>query len=373
MIKILNKFSYHIYYDFNDDMINRWTEFEKKSNSLIFQKLFFLKNWDSTINKKKKYKLYIVFLYYNNSLIAIIPWCIKKIFSVKTLQWIGEPFNDLNFPILLDKLPISSEELNNVINEILKINKKDFSIVYFEKQIEYFNGKNNIFFNLKNILTTEKHNSLVVNEDLSKLFDKINFFKSQKYKKCLANIKKFNVKYKSTLMSDVDFNFKNDVYNFFLKNKSEKIYKTGAWNYLKLKKNTEFLYLNLKNHKCVCNAIYINDNIISANIGFIDNKTFYYIFPAYDSKWGKISPGLINLYLSIKEILFDKVCDKFDFTIGNETYKNIWSNKTEFLFQSFFATSLRGIFLVPFLYYRYKYSNTTLFKFLKFFYKKIKI
>ena len=81
MIKMLNNFSYHIYDDFNDEMVDNWIEFENKSNSLIFQKLFFLKNWNSTINKKKKYNLYIIFLYYDNSLIAIIPLCIKKIFS----------------------------------------------------------------------------------------------------------------------------------------------------------------------------------------------------------------------------------------------------------------------------------------------------
>lgn len=372
MIKISKNFSYHIYSDFEDIMVNKWIDFERKSNSLIFQKLFFLRNWNSTINKNKDYKLYIIFLYYDNSLIAIMPMCVKKIFSFKILQWIGEPFNDLNFPILLNKLPLSNTELFNIIYKILNLNKKDFSIVYLEKQLKYFNSQNNLFLNLKNICTTEKNNSINLNQNLINYSDELNFFKSKKYKRCLANIKKFNVKYKSSLKSDVDLNFKNDIFNFFLKNKFERLEKTSAWNYLKFKKYVDFIKLNLNNRECVYNAIYIDNNIISANIGFINNKTFYYIFPTYDSKWSKISPGLINLILNVKELFDNKVCDKFDFTIGNETYKDIWSNKTELLFVSYFVASLKGSLLVPFIIYRIKYSNTTFFKVLKYFIKKIK-
>ena len=43
----------------------------------------------------------------------------------------------------------------------------------------------------------------------------------------------------------------------------------------------------------------------------------------------KISPGTINLYLLIEELFVNKICKSFDFTIGNETYKNLWSNENE--------------------------------------------
>lgn len=373
MIKLFKNFSYEIYHDFNELMINKWKEFEQKSNSTVFQKLFFVKNWDNTINKSRDYKLYVIFIYYNNSLITIMPLCIKRIFLFRVLQWIGEPFNDLNFAIFLKKLPVSDKELSKVIHNILNSNKEDYSIVYLEKQIENFNGQNNLFLYLNNKLTTEKNNSLNISEFLTYSLDNINFPKSIKYKKrCLANIKKFNITYKSSLMNEIDLNFKEKVYSFFLKNKSARIEKSGAWNYLKFKKYVDFINLNLNSHKCVCNAIYIDNEIVSANIGFIDNKVFYYIFPSYDLKWHKISPGLINLYLNIKEIFDNEICHKFDYTIGNESYKDIWSNKTEFLFQSFLITSFKGHFLMPFLYYRGKHLNTTLFKILKYFYKKLK-
>jgi CelD/BcsL family acetyltransferase involved in cellulose biosynthesis len=372
MIKIFNNFSYHLYNNFDDTMIKKWKEFEKNSYSTIFQKFFFINNWNISINKNKNYKLYIIFIYRDDSLIAILPLCIKNFFSIKILQWIGEPFNDYNFPILVNKLLVSNNELSKVIYEIININKKDYSLVYLKKQLTYFRGQNNIFSNFKNISTHEKNSVFVMNESFENFLNNHNFFKISKYKRIKASINRFNIEYKSSYINNNDFSFKNDVYNFFLINKSDRINKTGAWNYLKFSKYKDFIYLNLRNHKCFCNAIYIDNKIISASIGFIDNETFYYIFPCYDNKWKKISPGLINLYLSIRDFYENKLCNRFDFTIGNEPYKDVWSNEVKFLNQSFFGSSIIGIFLIPFLIYKNRYSNSIFFKILKYVYKKIK-
>ena len=372
MIKIFNNYSYDLYNNFDDTMINKWKKFEKNSNSTIFQKFFFVNNWNISINKNKNYKLYIIFIYHDDSLIAILPLCIKNFFSIKILQWIGEPFNDYNFPILVNKLLVSNDELNKVIYEIIDINKKDYSLVYLEKQLTHFRGQKNIFDNFKKISSSEKNSVLAMNESFEYFFTNHRFFKSSKYKKTLASINRFKIKYKSNSINHNDFNFKNEVYNFFLTNKSDRINQTGTWNYLKYSKYKDFIHLNLTNHKCLCTAIYIDNKIIAATIGFIDNEIFYYIFPSYDSKWGKISPGLINLYLSFKDFFENKLCNKFDFTIGNEPYKDVWSNESSFLFQSFFVSSIKGFFLVPFLNYRHKYLNSIHFKILKYIYRKIK-
>ena len=95
-----------------------------------------------------------------------------------------------------------------------------------------------------------------------------------------------------------------------------------------------------------CNAIYLNNQIISANIGFLSKETYYYIFPCYDQKWAKISPGTINLYLLIEELFGNKICKSFDFTIGNETYKNLWSNENENLYESYLINSFKGNILM---------------------------
>mgnify|MGYP007000375174 len=47
-------------------MAKQWIEFEKNSISTIFQKFFFVYNWDKTINKNHKQELFIIFLYNNN-------------------------------------------------------------------------------------------------------------------------------------------------------------------------------------------------------------------------------------------------------------------------------------------------------------------
>ena len=51
MRKVINNYYYKVFNSFDDNMTNQWLEFEKKSISTIFQKFFFVYNWDKTINK----------------------------------------------------------------------------------------------------------------------------------------------------------------------------------------------------------------------------------------------------------------------------------------------------------------------------------
>jgi len=371
MKKIIYNYSYKVFNSFNDNMAKQWIEFEKNSISTIFQKFFFVYNWDKTINKNHKQELFIIFLYNNNKLISIFPFYINKILKIKTLQWIGEPFNDLNFPNIINDDKLINDNINQVVNQILEENKVYFEFVYLKKQINFFN-KNFFFKNLITHNTKEENKAIILNKSFENYKNENYFLNSSRFKKLKKNIDKFQITYKSSYLHDHKEKFRKDIFNFFLKNKSYKIQKTGKWDYTKHSKYVEFINLNLENDHCIYNAIYSNNEIISANIGFIDKETYYYIFPCYDNKWAKISPGSINLYLLIEELFRNNTCKRFDFTIGNESYKNVWSNKSEYLFESYFINSFKGKILMTLLKIKNLINNTLLFKIIKYFYIKIR-
>ena len=371
MKKIANNYSYEIFNSFDDNMSNQWIEFEKNSTSTIFQKFFFVYNWDKTINKNPKKKLFIIFLYNDDKLISIFPFYINNFLTIKTLEWIGEPFNDLNFPNFLSDHNFINNNVGDVINKILVENKKQFEFVYLKKQIYPFHK--DFFFNtLLTYTTREENKAAILNNNFEKYISENSFFTSSKFKKLKKNIDKFQITYKSSLSLDDKEKFRKEVFNFFLKNKSYKIQKTGKWDYTKYSKYVEFINLNLEDSHCICNAIYLNNQIISANIGFIDKETYYYIFPCYDDKWGKLSPGSINLYFLIEELFKNKLCKRFDFTIGNEAYKEFWSNKSEYLFESYFINSFKGNILMILIKFKNLINNTIFFKVIKYFYNKIR-
>jgi CelD/BcsL family acetyltransferase involved in cellulose biosynthesis len=71
-------------------------------------------------------------------------------------------------------------------------------------------------------------------------------------------------------------------------------------------------------------ALTIGDTVVSAHLGFIGRGRFYYIFPAYDTEFGRYRVGhLLLQYLIDQSVTQD--FDTFDLGIGDASYKNKWA------------------------------------------------
>ena len=81
-------------------------------------------------------------------------------------------------------------------------------------------------------------------------------------------------------------------------------------------------------------------------MGLTSNSRFYFIFPTYESgEWGKYSPGRILQEELIKWAIHNKF-RIFDFTIGNESYKKIWTNDVIKIFFHIKLISIRGLLFI---------------------------
>jgi CelD/BcsL family acetyltransferase involved in cellulose biosynthesis len=71
-------------------------------------------------------------------------------------------------------------------------------------------------------------------------------------------------------------------------------------------------------------ALTIGDTVASAHLGFIGRGRFYYIFPAYDTAFGRYRVGhLLMQHLVDQSVAQD--FDAFDLGIGDASYKNKWA------------------------------------------------
>jgi CelD/BcsL family acetyltransferase involved in cellulose biosynthesis len=71
-------------------------------------------------------------------------------------------------------------------------------------------------------------------------------------------------------------------------------------------------------------ALMIGDTVASAHLGFIGRGRFYYIFPAYDTEFGRHRVG----HLLMEHLIDQSVAqdfDTFDLGIGDASYKNKWA------------------------------------------------
>ena len=89
-------YSFKIFNSFKD-CENYW-KFDNNEYSLsFFQELLFLKE----LIKIDNTKIRIVFIFKKEKIIAILPLEIKRIYFLRTLQWLGSDFSDFCNPIFI--------------------------------------------------------------------------------------------------------------------------------------------------------------------------------------------------------------------------------------------------------------------------------
>jgi CelD/BcsL family acetyltransferase involved in cellulose biosynthesis len=71
-------------------------------------------------------------------------------------------------------------------------------------------------------------------------------------------------------------------------------------------------------------ALTIGDTVASAHLGFIGRGRFYYIFPAYDTQFGRYRVGHLLLQHLIDQSVTQDF-NTFDLGIGDDSYKNKWA------------------------------------------------
>jgi len=71
-------------------------------------------------------------------------------------------------------------------------------------------------------------------------------------------------------------------------------------------------------------ALTVGDTVASAHLGFIGRGRFYYIFPAYDTAFGRHRVGHLLLQHLIDQSV-TRDFETFDLGIGDASYKNKWA------------------------------------------------
>ena len=152
--------------------------------------------------------------------------------------------------------------------------------------------------------------------------------------------------------------------NTTIKQKSRRYRETGVFDIFKIKEYRNF-YRKLNQDlgflgKVHVSALYLDEKIISTHWGFISSDYFYYLMPTHDrDNFKKFSPGRLLLENLIKWSI-EKGIRVFDFTIGDEDYKKVWTNSVITLSESVNPVTFKGVIFSLFLKLKYKIKKMTL-------------
>ena len=287
-------------------------------------------------------------IYYNNIVLAILPFEIKKYFSVNVLQWIGADYSDYCNPILSESYVtyFNKNYFLNVWRLILKEMKKDIDLIFFNNQLSLIN-------NIKNPFVGNFDTSLFSKIYNIKLGEKFKDYKDgikNKDKSHAYEIHRTLIKYEKLrkISKDISLNIKNSDNNLLdfksiidekekqlmeknVNNKFDDCFKKIFQNLIDSKK-IKFYLISLK----------VEKNVLSRCFGFLYANTFYYYIPTVlPNSFNNYKPGKILIIQLIEWCIKNKI-KRFDFGLGNERYKKYFSNKEVSLHRYIRSCSLKG-------------------------------
>jgi len=304
---------------------DEWISFETKikmiqlSYSYNYLSIF----WKSYFNARKRElglqrKLLVLFLYENNSLIAIYPLCKtiyrrKKILKVSAIEFISQQIVPTYLDIICDNL---KDEAHLFIFNWLYQNEK-FHYIFLSQIPSFTINKNSIFYKYlysfsycteANFSEIQKYDEYKKNNYPKKIRDKLNLCRNRIVKAGYQ----INFIFKDFVIDDLEeleriANYKENqlkaiknIYSDeYSKNFIKEIYRSFE---------TKICYLQLN----------------SKNIAFItfirfNNKTFLYD-TAYDTTYQHFSPGILSFNACIEESISNGVSSS-NFGWGGDFYK----------------------------------------------------
>ena len=158
--------------------------------------------------------------------------------------------------------------------------------------------------------------------------------------------------------------------------------KISRINNLKLKNslnnNAQNFYLDFDNSKFSHGQLHIsslnlNEKILSVHWGVIYKNIFYHLMPSISqNEFMKHAPGRLLLFNLIEWSIDNKIY-KFDFTIGDESYKRDWTKENNFLYDYLESNKLKIYPVYLFLKIRLKnfLKKYSIFKYIYRFFIKI--
>ena len=167
----------------------QWRTFESNSNFTFFQSFNYIKNLINIENNQTK----VIFVYFDQELIAIYPLEIRKLFGIKILQWIGSNKSDYCNPIVSNKFIsiIDKNKFKSIWSQVLK-KIKDFDIIFLNNQPSDIFGSKNLFVKFLENIKQTKNYKILLPDNYKEYLKSI----KNKDKKHAYELHRVNIKYK---------------------------------------------------------------------------------------------------------------------------------------------------------------------------------
>ena len=292
----------------------------------IFQSREFLDLWLDTIGKASRVEpCFVVVKDSDDRPVLYLPLIIETKFNVRLLRFMDCGVADYNAPIVAADRPLSRQEFHQVWADVLAL-LPGFDVIDLKKIATDVAGAVNPLTYLDCVPFGESGHVIA----LTRLRDQTDTRRTvaRQRRKLQTHAKGLSQIGEPRFIVNPDASEAAPLIERLLELKRRKYQRTSTPDFLTAP-GVEHFYRQMMSPGRLgtishLSALTIGDTVASAHLGFIGRGRFYYIFPAYDTQFGRYRVGHLLLQHLIDQSVTQDF-DTFDLGIGDASYKNKWA------------------------------------------------
>lgn len=305
-----------------------WRDLESRGDLYVFQTFDWVASWYEYVGSGLTLEpCPALVLDDAGQALMLLPLGIELQFGLRHLVWMPTTTADYRGPILSKGWPLSPEAGNfkafwSKVADALP----PFDVIDFKNQLELQGAQKNPFVHDRAVAHSfQAHHSCLAGEWESYYRGKAKSKTRERDRSKERRLRKLGDVQISRPMQAVDI---TRVVDEMIAQKRAQYAAMGADDVFKITGHREFyteMAQRFGRDGCIhLSALALDDQILATHWGAVYRGRFYYLMLAYDAgETAKFSPGSI-LLRNLLEWSFSQAVEIFDFTIGNESYKDAW-------------------------------------------------
>lgn len=325
-----------------------WRRFEQTSDNFVFQNFDWLSNSYQTISHGVNLRLCITLITSSDDqILMLLPLGIAKRGLVNCLIWLGGQVSDYHAPLLsIDVEQLFTSSLFLSLWQRICAQLPKFDAIHFEKMPKIINGQVNPFTYLPCVANASKSHFTLLGNNFEQ------FLKSRLSNNAIKSAKRSQRRIEEQGKVEFVIATQPDQIDRLLRGmidqKSLSYQELGVADLFATQGIKEFFNTISKNPNPLVHlsALLLDDQILATHWGLVYKNRFYYLYPSYErNELSKYSPGTVLLWRLFDWCIQNQIAI-YDFTIGDEPYKDKWCNSTLDLVDYYQAKTMIGHLLI---------------------------
>jgi CelD/BcsL family acetyltransferase involved in cellulose biosynthesis len=336
-----------ILYRSTDEAEPFWRSFERRAECWPFQSFDFVSTWQRTIGQSMGTEPCIVAVHdADGTPLMLLPLALDRRGPFRVLSWLGGDMADYKGPLVARQLGenLDYAAFTRIWHEIAAI-LPSHDLVSFDSQPEFIGSEPNPFTMLSESPHPSSSHYTLLEGDVD------SFLAAKRSSKSRWQMRR---KYRRLQeMGEIEFVIPREqaeiesVMQSVFEQKSRNYRELGVPDLFAKPEYREFCLslsrASIETGFAHLSALTLDGELVAGHWGLVFRKRFYFLFPSYAvGEVERLSPG-VGLLQHLFKWCFDHGVEVFDFTVGDEPYKDLWCDRELALFHHVQATSLQGI------------------------------